>query len=642
MAVSAKTEKAAVVKRPLRTSLTMKRTNDWVLATDVPSDVVVVVGGVSFALHKFPLISRCGKIRMLVVEAGDADVAQMELANVPGGPEAFDMAARFCYGINFEITPANVAVLRCVAEYLEMTEEFGEGNLVARTEAFLTQVVCQNLSDSITVLHHCENLLPYSEELKIVNRTIDAIASRVCREQIAQGMGESDYGNLSRDETMKLSFSRGPQKGVDWWAEDLAVLRVDFYQRVLTAMRSRGLRYESIGGALMQYAYRSLKGLQKRQFGRDLYKGGQGQGQQKKSGNDSTSAIEHEQRILVETIVSLLPPERNVAPCSFLFGLLRTAIILDTTIACRLDLERRIGQQLEQATLDDLLIPSFSYTGDTLFDVDIVQRILVCFLQQNENEGGGQDSQSMYESDRMGSPSQTSLLKVAKLLDSYLAEIAPDAHLKLTKFMALAELLPEYARVVDDGLYRAIDIYLKAHPSISEIDRKKLCKLMDVQKLSQEACTHAAQNERLPVQIMVQVLYFEQLRLRMAMAGTLAEAADNNGQNSQRISGVFSSAASPRDNYSSVRRENRELKLEVARMRMRLTDLEKDHVCMKQDIEKGGGQKTFLKLVSKRLTRLNPFSKSSGKGGGLDTKTSNSPDSRQDGAVGRRRRHSIS
>jgi hypothetical protein len=42
--------------------------------------------------------------------------------------------------------------------------------------------------------------------------------------------------------------------------------------------------------------------------------------------------------------------------------------------------------QLEQATLDDLLIPSFSYTGDTLFDVDIVQHILVNFLQQDESD----------------------------------------------------------------------------------------------------------------------------------------------------------------------------------------------------------------------------------------------------------------
>nr|AAV59398.1 unknown protein [Oryza sativa Japonica Group] len=37
---------------------------------------------------------------------------------------------------------------------------------------------------------------------------------------------------------------------------------------------------------------------------------------------------------------------------------------------------------------------------------------------------------------------------------------------------------------------------------------------MDCQKLSREACAHAAQNDRLPVQTVVQVLYHEQRRLR--------------------------------------------------------------------------------------------------------------------------------
>jgi hypothetical protein len=67
----------------------------------------------------------------------------------------------------------------------------------------------------------------------------------------------------------------------------------------------------------------------------------------------------------------------------------------------------------------------------------------------------------VYDSDGGGSPSQSAMMKVAKLVDSYLAEIAPDANLKLSKFIALAEMLPDYARVVDDGLYRAVDIYLK-------------------------------------------------------------------------------------------------------------------------------------------------------------------------------------
>lgn len=53
------------------------------------------------------------------------------------------------------------------------------------------------------------------------------------------------------------------------------------------------------------------------------------------------------------------------------------------------------------------------------------------------------------------------MMMVSKLMDNYLAEVAPDVNLKPNKFQALAEALPEYSRLLDDGLYRAIDIYLK-------------------------------------------------------------------------------------------------------------------------------------------------------------------------------------
>jgi hypothetical protein len=99
-----------------------------------------------------------------------------------------------------------------------------------------------------------------------------------------------------------------------------------------------------------------------------------------------TRTMEHEQRALVETIVSILPSERNAVSCSFLFDLLRTSLLLETTVACQLELERRAGMQLEQATLDELLIPSFSTTGDTLFDIDIVKRILMCYMQQHDGK----------------------------------------------------------------------------------------------------------------------------------------------------------------------------------------------------------------------------------------------------------------
>ena len=53
-------------------------------------------------------------------------------------------------------------------------------------------------------------------------------------------------------------------------------------------------------------------------------------------------------------------------------------------------------------------------------------------------------------------------------MDSYLTEVSRDRNLSLTKFQVLAEALPESARTSDDGLYRAIDSYLKVIDSFSK------------------------------------------------------------------------------------------------------------------------------------------------------------------------------
>jgi hypothetical protein len=59
---------------------------------------------------------------------------------------------------------------------------------------------------------------------------------------------------------------------------------------------------------------------------------------------------------------------------------------------------------------------------------------------------------------------QSALTKVGELMDKYLVEIAADTHLRASRCLALAESLPDYARESDDGLYRAIDIYLEVLP----------------------------------------------------------------------------------------------------------------------------------------------------------------------------------
>ncbi|XP_073151661.1 LOW QUALITY PROTEIN: BTB/POZ domain-containing protein At5g48800-like [Henckelia pumila] len=561
---------------------------EWVFR-DVPSDITIEVDGGTFSLHKFPLVSRSGRIRKLVAEHRDSDISKIELLSLPGGAMSIELAAQFCYGVNFEITAANVAELCCVSDYLEMTEEYSKNNLGSRAEEYLETIVCKNLEMCVEVLQQCENLLPLADELKIVTRCIEAIASKACVEQIASSFSRLEYSSSGRLHMSKQTKCEG-----DWWIEDLSVLRIDMYQRVITAMKCRGVRPESIGASLVNYAQK------------ELIKSSTLWNQSTQQKVDLVPGASNHERLVVETIVSLLPIEKLAVSISFLFGLLRSAVILDCTVSCRLDLERRIGSQLDLATLDDLLIPSFRHAGDTLFDVDTVHRILVNFSQQEDDSDEDMDDGSVFESDSPPSPSQTTLCKVSKLVDNYLAEIAPDANLKLNKFIAVAETLPAHARTFHDGLYRAIDVYLKAHQGLPDPDGKRLCKLIDFQKLSQEAGAHAAQNERLPLQSIVQVLYYEQLRLRNALCSHPDDDPKHMHQSWRISSGALSAAMSPRDNYASLRRENRELKLELARLRMRLNDLEKDHVCMKRNMERSSSQK-FMNSFSKKINKLNIF-----------------------------------
>lgn len=78
-----------------------------------------------------------------------------------------------------------------------------------------------------------------------------------------------------------------------------------------------------------------------------------------------------------------------------------------------------------------------------MHNIDVVQRILEYFLMHEQQQ------------------QQKSGKLISKILDSYLAEVARDPNLQITKFQVLAETLPENARTCHDGIYRAIDTYLK-------------------------------------------------------------------------------------------------------------------------------------------------------------------------------------
>lgn len=113
------------------------------------------------------------------MESKETDLTRIDLSDVPGGPEIFEKAAKFCYGVNFEITVHNVAALRCAAEFLQMTDGYCDNNLAGRTEDFLSQVGLSSLSGAVVILKSCEDLMPLAEEIGIVHRCLDVATLKV-------------------------------------------------------------------------------------------------------------------------------------------------------------------------------------------------------------------------------------------------------------------------------------------------------------------------------------------------------------------------------------------------------------------------------------------------------------------------------
>ena len=381
-------------------------------------------------------MAKSNYIRKLIIEAEESDLTRIDLSDIPGGSEVFEKAAKFCYGVNFEITVDNVAALRCVADFLQMTDEYCEGNLARRTEDFLTQVALPSLSGAVAVLKSCRQLPPFADKVKLRRRCVDTVSSKACSE---------------------ASFPS--QSPPNWWTEELAALDVDSFGKVIAAMKQRGAKTLTIAGALITYTERALRGLVRDQTG-----GGTGGGIRLSdpgdSDSDSSSNSRIEQREILQSIVALFPSEKAAFPINFLCCLLRCAIYLRASSACKRELEKRISEILEHVTVDDLLVLSFTYDGERLLDLDSVRRIISGFLEKEKSasvfSAGGNFREDF----------SAAMHRVAKTVDVYLGEIAAYGELTISKFNGIATLIPKNARKVDDDLYRAVDIYLKVRNSL--------------------------------------------------------------------------------------------------------------------------------------------------------------------------------
>ncbi|XP_076916085.1 phototropic-responsive NPH3 family protein NPY2-like isoform X2 [Bidens hawaiensis] len=610
--------------------------NVWYVASELATDIVINIGDARFYLHKFPLLSKSARLQKLVASTneGVGNGDEIDIHDIPGGPAAFEICAKFCYGMTVTLNAYNVVNERCAAEYLEMHETMEKGNLTYKIDVFLNSSVLRSWKDSIIVLQTTRSVMLLCEELKLVSHCIDAIVSKVSTD-VSKVDWSYTYNRKKLPEENSNHVLNGGVRSMtvpaDWWVEDLAELELDLYKRVLVNILNKGLVHdEVIGEALKAFASKRLPG-----FNKGVVASG-----------DMIKA-----RLVVDTIVRLLPNEKGSVSCGFLLKLLKMAMVVDLGETGVMELVKRVGQQLEEASVNDLLIRAKE--GEPMvYDVETVQKIVEEFMVRDQDPGN--EIQEVRRSTG-GILSEASKLMVAKLVDSYLAEIAKDPNLPLSMFTDIAETVSGFSRPAHDGIYRAIDMYLKAHPGISKSDRKRICRLMDCKKLSADACMHAVQNERLPLRVVVQVLFFEQVRAAASSGSSTPDLPKPfKDLNSASHGSSRSTTTNTEEDWDAVAtaEELRALRGEVASLRLERNGVERNGGHAKSPLADKGPDRPVHKvkglLATKRmLTKI--WSSKGGTGENSESDSSGSlgsgnhaDDVKPVSTPSRRGRHSVS
>ena len=362
--------------------VTLTWLSKFLIARSVPVSILLTNGvwRILCMLGQFPLISKSGKLNRLVFELRDPGKDRIALHDMPGGAEAFEIALRFLYSrSSVPLKSANVAALRCAAEFLEMNESFGDGSLETETEHYLNLVVVNSWKDSIAVLRSCSNLKPWAEELEIVRR---------CSESVAWKASTDPHG--LRWSYTKSSGGRNTPRG--WWFDDVCSLHIDTFSKVINAVNAKGMDHTIVAAVVVQYAEKWL--------GLSLSKDSPGfsrnheDSPKSASGSivaftgfnrDIASKTQIRNRAILQGIVSLLPSQSNSISCKFLLKLLRAACAVNAGPMCKTDLAKRIGVQLENVTVDELLIPAYSAASDAMYDIDVVHQIVEVYLQEQSS-----------------------------------------------------------------------------------------------------------------------------------------------------------------------------------------------------------------------------------------------------------------
>lgn len=490
----AKAEEAAVFSpysSPSTALLLQRRVVSWSTETGSPATVRVRLGDRSFDLHKDPLVSKCKYFSEASLQSG-GDVVELP-ASSPGVREAFESVALFCYGDAVALDPFNVAAVRCAAELL------GVGGLGARCDLYISQVVLQSWDDALIVLQRCLPLLPAAEELLVVSRCVEALAFMACmeildpeqrRNQLPGAGGAASRALVGRRWDAELVKELAAR---DLWVKDLLALPFQFFDRIVRALRRQGMKEKYVGPVVLFYANKWVLSKKTHRFwattGDEAVDG-------ETDANRRAAAI-------LEGVVGLLPAEspavaaNGAIPVAFYFALLSRSLTLELSDESRTKLRGHVASNLRFARVDDLPLPEEEADGRSIADSREVRAMESIVSNHASVQRKGVEA-------------------VSELWDRYLLQFAGDPKLRPERLAELIGAIPASDRKTHDHLYEAINTYLVEHRGLSGEEKATLCGHLDCRKLSHEACVQAVQNERMPLRLIVQALFVQQMHTHRA------------------------------------------------------------------------------------------------------------------------------
>nr|GMD59461.1 BTB/POZ domain-containing protein At5g17580-like [Ipomoea batatas] len=485
------------------------------------------------------LAENCARVAAVLRENPQDNLSHL-LGEIPGDPQTFEVVARFCHGLEIELSTENVVHVCCLAYYLGMTEDHRTNNLLKRALIYFQHNVVPSWNKSIRALKTTENVLQHAIEIGLVDACAESLVAQALDDPRLLGEPVKIDGCDGEENGLRPS-ARKKLFDIEWKSEDLTVLAIRLYEPIISAMIHRQVPLEYVAASLCQYVKNWIS-------------------------DNSTMYKKNSEREVIEAIQRLLPDEKGLISCRSLFEMLQSAIALGASIECKDGLELRIGKQLDQATVQDLLKLGQLYTKDEKYDAECLKRILknyYCNYTSSDISG---------------------LIAVAELIDEFLAEASRDTDMNSSTFVSLAELSASVSTETkgsSDGIYRAVDIYLDKHRCLTESEREEVCSVLDCNKMSPEACEHAAQNQRLPLRLVVQVLFVGQLKLRDTIA--------NGAQSSDR--GLVKAEEEHEEAASRAGRVEEEVKEEMQKMSNKVLELERECSEMKE-IQRGCCNKT--------------------------------------------------